>query len=96
MQKSGMKSISSLANLGCQFLCEAKIPDVTQLFIDVGLNINVEMSQIEALHFIPKRIKVLNIFAIEISNKIAKLQADLRIINAGVGIKEKFGEQTKL
>lgn len=80
LQKTNQKSINTLTDIGCSILCEAKIPDVTRLNVDIGLNICVEMTQPEIITFVNAKKKQLNSKVNSLEPKINKLQTDIQIV----------------
>ena len=47
--------LKTKVDLGCNFYCQARVPDPTKIFVSVGLGFFVELTLDEALEFISKK-----------------------------------------
>ena len=44
-------------DLGCNFYCQARVPDPSRLIVEVGLDIWAELTLEEAKKFVDKKVK---------------------------------------
>lgn len=68
MKKEQDKQLKSLVNIGSEVYAQAKTPDRKHIFINIGLGFHVEFTLDEALAFIDKKIKKLEMYRYEISH----------------------------
>ena len=80
LQTTNQKSLNTLADIGSNILCEAYVPDVTRLNVDVGLNIHVEMTLPEIVKFVDAKKRQLDSKSAMIQQKINKVQTDIQIV----------------
>mmetsp|Transcript_51535 Transcript_51535/g.129299 ORF Transcript_51535/g.129299 Transcript_51535/m.129299 type:complete len:136 (-) Transcript_51535:1104-1511(-) len=60
LDETGKTSFRTLVDLGCQFYANARVPDASRVFVNVGLGFHVELTHEEALNFCSKKIESLN------------------------------------
>ena len=68
MKKEQDKQLKSLVNIGSEVYAQAKTPDRKLIFVNIGLGFHVEFTLDEALAFIDKKIKKLEMYRYEISH----------------------------
>jgi len=71
-----------MVNLGSEFYVQAKVPDTSRIYVNVGLGFHVEFSLPEAIAFIDKREEYLNKTIETAGKKIAELERDKPIWEA--------------
>ncbi|KAH7816184.1 uncharacterized protein MONOS_12732 [Monocercomonoides exilis] len=79
-----MKELKTLTDIGLNILCEAKVPDLSTLMVDVGFGTCVEMTHTEILSYIPKKISILTASVADLESKIVAQQTNIRIVTAGM------------
>ena len=79
-QSTNTTSINTLADIGSNILCEAHVPDVTRLTVDVGLNIHVEMTFPEILRFVDAKKRFLDSKVSALQPRINKIRTDIQIV----------------
>eukprot|EP01135_Chromosphaera_perkinsii_P006175 Nk52_evm3s434 gene=Nk52_evmTU3s434 len=78
--KSGMESLKSMVNLGCDFYVQAKVPDATYVFVDVGFNFYLQMTPPEAIAFIEKKVTHLTSIGDAHTETAGKIKAHIKIV----------------
>ena len=71
-------------DLGCNFYCQARVPDPTKIFVSVGLGFFVELTLDEALEFIRKKDGELGKEADKLTADCAKLKANIKLVIGGL------------
>merc|ERR1712179_100283 len=76
--------LKTKVDLGCNFYCQARIPDPTKIFVSVGLGFFLELSLDEALEFIKKKDTELSKEANKLTSDCAKLKANIKLVIGGL------------
>ena len=71
-------------DLGCNFYCQALIPDTSFVYILVGYGYFVQMTLEEALIFINKKMKILTDKSATFARNSAKIKAHIRLVMEGL------------
>ena len=76
--------LKTKVDLGCNFYCQARVPDPTKIFVSVGLGFFVELTLDEALKFISKKDGELGKEADKLTANCAKLKANIKLVIGGL------------
>ena len=76
--------LKTKVDLGCNFYCQARVPDPTKIFISVGLGFFLELTLDEALEFISKKDGELAKEANKLTTNCAKLKANIKLVIGGL------------
>ncbi|XP_035692906.1 protein UXT homolog [Branchiostoma floridae] len=71
-------------DLGCNFYVQAKVPDVSKIFVAVGFGFYVEFTHSEALKFIDKKIEHLTEHAERLTKDSGRIKAHIRLVIEGL------------
>ena len=71
-------------NLGCDFYCNALVPDTTMVTMDVGLNFMVEMKIPEAIEFCGKKSDHLLAKAKRSDDQAAEVKSTIKMVLAAM------------
>ena len=77
---SKKNSLRTKIDLGCNFYCQAVVPDCSMLYILVGYGYYVEMTLDEAGDFVEKKIKILTEKSQMFHKDSAKIKAHIRLV----------------
>lgn len=80
IQAESNEGLRTQVDLGSNFYVQAHIPDVSRIYVNVGLGIHIELTLEEALVFIDKRLKILNEKVSTSTKKSAKIKGDIRYV----------------
>ena len=72
--------IRSRIDVGCNFYMQSKIEDISYVFVDIGMNLHVQMKPQEALNFIDKKVDSLNVKAERLTNKCVDIKSRIKLI----------------
>lgn len=72
--------LKTMVDLGCNFYCQALVPDSTHICIAVGFGLFVEFTRSEALEYIEKKVSELKKKAEELTSKACEVKAKIRIV----------------
>ena len=76
--------LKTKVDLGCNFYCQARVPDPTKIFMSIGLGFFVEMTLDEALTFTNKKDSDLGKEADKLTADCAKLKANIKLVIGGL------------
>lgn len=82
--KDEKNKIKTQMDLGCNFYCQAVIPDSRYVYILVGYGYFVQMTLEEALDFIEKKTKVLSDKSQVLTKDSAKIKAHIKLVLEGL------------
>ncbi|XP_051865820.1 protein UXT [Pristis pectinata] len=80
VQESEEQRLKMEVDLGCNFYVQAKVPDVSKIFLLVGYGFYVELTLPEALRFIEKKSQHLTEVAEKLSKDSAKIKGNIRMV----------------
>jgi len=83
--------LKTKVDLGCNFYCQARVPDPTKVCVAVGLGFFVELTLDEALTFISKKDADLNKQAEKLSRECARLKAHIKLVIGGLQELQQIG-----
>ncbi|EDO30400.1 predicted protein [Nematostella vectensis] len=86
IQKTDLKGkdLRSRVDLGCNFFCQASVPDPSRIFIAVGYGFFVEFTLSEALNFIEKKLAHLQHSVDKLGKDAAKIKAHMKLVLGGL------------
>ncbi|XP_076069654.1 protein UXT-like isoform X2 [Oratosquilla oratoria] len=76
--------LRSQVDLGSNFYVQAHVPDVSYIYVDVGLGFHVELTLDEAVKFSQKKIDILTKKVEESTKKSAKIKAQIKFVLEGL------------
>ncbi|KAL3852832.1 hypothetical protein ACJMK2_016447 [Sinanodonta woodiana] len=76
--------LKTKVDLGCNFYCQANVPDASKIFVRVGFGFYVEFTLEEALRFIEKKTAMLTEEANKLTKDANKVKANINIILEGL------------
>ena len=85
--------LKTKVDLGCNFYCQAKVPDPTKIFVAIGLGFFVELSLDEAIEFIKKKDMKLEADADKLTKDCAKLKANIKLVIGGLQELQNIGDK---
>lgn len=74
------EGLRTQVDLGSNFYVQAHVPDVSHIYVNVGLGIHIELTLEEAQTFIDKRLKILNKKVQQSTKKSAKIKGDIKYV----------------
>ncbi len=87
--------LKTKVDLGCNFYVQARVPDPTRLFLEVGLGFFVELSLDEALKVAEKKTKVLEEETARLTSDVCKVKANIKLTLEGLRELQKLGVEGK-
>ena len=76
--------LKTKVDVGCNFYCQARIPDPGKICVSVGLGFFVELTLDEALKFLDKKDDELNKEAERLTDDCAKMKAHIKLVLGGL------------
>eukprot|EP00088_Acartia_fossae_P044469 TRINITY_DN47241_c0_g1_i1.p1 TRINITY_DN47241_c0_g1~~TRINITY_DN47241_c0_g1_i1.p1 ORF type:complete len:160 (+),score=17.90 TRINITY_DN47241_c0_g1_i1:37-516(+) len=76
--------LKTRVDLGCNFYCEARVPDPSTIMVDIGMGFFMEMTLDEALDYIKKKDSALSAEAEKLSVQATKIKANIKLIILGL------------
>ena len=76
--------LKTKVDLGCNFYCQARIPEPSKICVSVGMGFFVEMTLDEALKFLDKKDAELCKDADKLTEECAKLKANIKLVLGGL------------
>merc|ERR1711879_763646 len=84
IEKNELKAFKTLVNLGSEFYIQAKVPDASKVFVNVGLGFHVEFTPKEALSFIELKEAHLTERVNELAATANSIKSRIRTMYAGI------------
>ncbi|XP_071960663.1 protein UXT-like isoform X1 [Antedon mediterranea] len=72
--------LKTQVDLGCNFYVQAKVPDASKIFVNVGFGFFVEFTHQEALTFIEEKVNQLNKTCDQLTKDSAKIKANIKLV----------------
>ncbi|PKC58328.1 hypothetical protein RhiirA1_541144 [Rhizophagus irregularis] len=69
-----------MVDLGSNFYCQAKIPDTTYIYVNIGFGFHVQFTLDEAIEFINKKEILLQKKSDQYTQDIAKINAHIKVV----------------
>ncbi|CAI2169874.1 8743_t:CDS:2 [Funneliformis geosporum] len=69
-----------MVDLGSNFYCQAKVPDTTYIYVNVGFGFHVQFTLDEAIGFIEKKEKLLQKKSDQYTRDVAKINAHIKLV----------------
>eukprot|EP00908_Phaeocystis_cordata_P027354 Transcript_991.p3 GENE.Transcript_991~~Transcript_991.p3 ORF type:complete len:160 (-),score=59.97 Transcript_991:612-1091(-) len=79
MQEQNRGSLKTMVDLGRNFYVQARIPDTSWVYVDVGLGFHAQMTPAEAIAFSTRREAKLNEAAEARTERAAQLKAQIKL-----------------
>ena len=76
--------LKTKVDLGCNFYAKAIVEDVSRIYISIGYGFHLEMKLDEALRFIDKKVKLMNLSAAELTDKANEIKANIKFVLEGL------------
>ena len=76
--------LKTQVDLGCNFFCQAVVPDASMVCVAVGFGFFLEMTHDETHAFIKKKTALLTTKADALTERIAKVKAHMSVVAEGV------------
>jgi prefoldin subunit 5 len=67
-------------DLGCSFFVQAECPVNNRIFISIGFGLFCELTYDEGKHFLDKKVPYLREQEVELSNKIAHIKGNIKLV----------------
>jgi len=84
LQENRLQSIKSMVNLGCEFYIQANVPDITKVFVNIGLGFHAELTLQEALSFIEIKEKSLSKYVEKLTQQECMVKAKIKLMYQGL------------
>ncbi|OQR78483.1 protein UXT-like [Tropilaelaps mercedesae] len=73
------KKLRTQVDIGCNFFCQAEVPDATKVFVLLGMGIFIELTHSEALEFIDKKQALFKTRIDHMSEQCAEVKARIQM-----------------
>ena len=80
IKEDGLTSLKTRVNLGCAFFVNAKVPDTSSVYVNVGLGFHAEMTIDEAIAFSTAQEAQLSGAADELTDQVVELKARIKLV----------------
>ena len=80
IKEDGLTSLKTRVNLGCDFFVNAKVPDTSSVYVNVGLGFHAEMTIDEAIAFSTAQEAQLSGAADELTDQVVELKARIKLV----------------
>jgi len=77
--------LKTKVDLGCGFFVQAEVPDVSKISIAVGFGFFLELTLLEALDFVPKKILLMSERLSLLEQESSNLNADIKLMLQTLG-----------
>eukprot|EP00026_Physarum_polycephalum_P020749 Phypoly_transcript_23533.p1 GENE.Phypoly_transcript_23533~~Phypoly_transcript_23533.p1 ORF type:complete len:158 (+),score=24.35 Phypoly_transcript_23533:26-475(+) len=84
LQENKLSSMNTKINLGSEFYMQAKVPDTSKIFVNVGLGFHVEFTLPEAIAFIDKKEAALTTKANALTESAGAIRARIKLMYQGI------------
>lgn len=78
------EELKTKVDLGCNFYVQAKVPDTSRIYVNIGFGFFVEFTHEEALKFIKKKTDSLNEKAENLTKDAVTVKAHIKIVLEGL------------
>lgn len=78
------KSLKTMVDLGCHFYMQAKVPDTSWVYVNVGLGFHAQMGLAEAVELCTKREEHYKTAAFTLTERIARTKARIKLVAAAL------------
>ncbi|GAQ77684.1 prefoldin alpha subunit [Klebsormidium nitens] len=76
--------LHTMVNLGSDILAQARVPDATRIFVDIGLGFHAELTWDEAIAFCQKKEIELNRKLDDDNRRIAGIKSNINLVLEGI------------
>ncbi|CAI2185505.1 8002_t:CDS:2 [Funneliformis geosporum] len=80
IKSNNLKELKTMVDLGSNFYCQAKVPDTTYIYVNVGFGFHVQFTLDEAIGFIEKKEKLLQKKSDQYTRDVAKINAHIKLV----------------
>ncbi|ORX91811.1 Prefoldin alpha-like protein [Basidiobolus meristosporus CBS 931.73] len=80
LKDNNVKEMKTMVDLGSNFYAQAKIPDTTYIYVNVGYGFHVQLTLSEALDFIEKKERNLQKVADQYTTEASKIKAHIKMV----------------
>ncbi|XP_069178159.1 protein UXT [Procambarus clarkii] len=74
------EGLRTQVDLGSNFYVQSHVPDVSRIYVNVGLGFHLELTLQEALTFIDKKLEILNAKLSESTKKSSKIKGQIKFV----------------
>uniref|UniRef100_A0A1E1WXI6 Putative transcriptional regulator uxt n=1 Tax=Amblyomma aureolatum TaxID=187763 RepID=A0A1E1WXI6_9ACAR len=82
--EANKETFRTQVDLGCNFYVQAVVPDVSKIFVQVGMGFYVELTHDEALWFVGRREAMLEEELQRVSKESANIKAHIQMVLQGL------------
>ncbi|KAJ3057165.1 hypothetical protein HK097_011170 [Rhizophlyctis rosea] len=80
IKSQNLTEMKTMMDVGAQFFMQAKIPDTSKIFINIGMGYSVEFTLDEGLAFIDSKEKILLKQAEKQTDKASQIKAHIKVV----------------
>ncbi|ORZ35490.1 Prefoldin subunit-domain-containing protein [Catenaria anguillulae PL171] len=80
IKDTGLSELKTQVDLGSNFYVQAKVPDTTYVYVNVGFGFHVQLTQDETLAFVERKTKHLQKLADKYTSQASEIRAHMQII----------------
>eukprot|EP00243_Klebsormidium_subtile_P008070 TRINITY_DN3713_c0_g1_i1.p1 TRINITY_DN3713_c0_g1~~TRINITY_DN3713_c0_g1_i1.p1 ORF type:complete len:142 (-),score=36.10 TRINITY_DN3713_c0_g1_i1:558-983(-) len=84
LQANNTHQLHTMMNLGSDVLAQARVPDATRIFVDIGLGFHAELTWDEAIAFCQKKEIELNRRLDDDNRRIAGIKSNINLVLEGI------------
>ena len=84
LQDRGSGAMKTQINLGCNFHVQARVPDTSWVYVNVGLGFHAQMTPAEAIAFSTQQEEALGKTVEALTQRAAKIKAQIKLAVAAV------------
>ncbi|CAG8543051.1 7135_t:CDS:2 [Dentiscutata erythropus] len=80
IKSNELKELKTMVDLGSNFYAQAKIPDTTYIYVNVGFGFHVQLTLDEAIKYIDRKEKLLQRKSDQYTQDISKINAHIKLV----------------
>lgn len=80
IKSNELKELKTMVDLGSNFYAQAKIPDTTYIYVNVGFGFHVQLTLDEAINYIDRKEKLLQRKSDQYTQDISKISAHIKLV----------------
>ncbi len=84
LQQQKLTKLRTMINLGSEVYAQAEVPDLSRIFVDIGLGFHAEFTWQEALNFIVSKEEMLTKQIESSTGQIANIKAQIKLVCEGI------------
>ncbi|CAG8680187.1 16160_t:CDS:2 [Cetraspora pellucida] len=93
IKSNELKELKTMVDLGSNFYAQAKIPDTTYIYVNVGFGFHVQLTLDEAIKYIDRKEKLLQRKSDQYTQDISKINAHIKLALTEIMNLQKAEEQ---